>query len=75
MCFSFITYKNRCIFILLFIQVEITADNALNITEQVQNCTNMPDKLNSFDVSMTADILEKVVKANGTNREVRYFNG
>ena len=42
----------------------------VNVTEKVEQLTNQSSMLDSKDISITADILEQVVKVNGTTAEV-----
>jgi len=48
----------------------ITNSNVVNVTEKVEQLTNQSSMLDSKDISITADILEQVVKVNGTTAEI-----
>ena len=55
---------------LLYFQAGVTTKNVINVTERVEKLTNNSKLLNTKDISVTADILEKVVHMNGTSRGV-----
>eukprot|EP00794_Sanderia_malayensis_P007942 gene7942-8797_t len=51
-------------------QAGVTNKNALNVTIKVEQLTNKSKCLDTKDISLTADILEDIVKTNGTDRKI-----
>ena len=54
-------------------QIGVTNKNVVNVTEKVEKLTNESSLLEPRDISTTADILEEVIRVNGTNVEVGKF--
>ena len=53
------------------LQIVITEENAVSVGERLKNLTSNPTVLNKNDITLTADILEKIVQSENKSKEVQ----